>query len=455
MSLRLPKNFNKKFQFSQDGKSLTISDLEDILNKNPSILRGVLDKRVCLHGSPFHIIQWLILLYGYADQIFISNIKLTDEEAELLIKNYDPELIISDANFLPNQWSNIPALQLDKIFNQDEIDGSDFIENLETRQTAIVLSTSGTTNTPKLVSNSLEGLIRTISRSENSKNLIWGLFYEPSRFAGLQIILQSLFGGGKLLLGKSGQSLDQIIDFYADMHCNAISATPSLWKKLCMSPNLGSLPLKQITLGGEIVEQNILDLLSKKFPASRIVHIYASTEAGTCLTVTDKKEGFPSAWLDREINGIKFKISGESTLCFFSKSFKQEYLKIDTSIYQEKSWIDSGDLVEVIDDRVYFKGRLNGAINVGGNKVLPEEVEGVISKVEGVLEVMVSSKKSSILGSLVTATVKIDKKKDRKDIQTLILKKCKSDLESYKVPSFIRFTDEINLSSGFKIIRNG
>jgi hypothetical protein len=40
------------------------------------------------------------------------------------------------------------------------------------------------------------------------------------------------------------------------------------------------IPLKQITIGGEAVDQVTLDMLRGVFPAARITHIYASTEAG-------------------------------------------------------------------------------------------------------------------------------------------------------------------------------
>jgi acyl-CoA synthetase (AMP-forming)/AMP-acid ligase II len=40
--------------------------------------------------------------------------------------------------------------------------------------------------------------------------------------------------------------------------------------------------------------------------------------------------------------------------------------------------VDTGDMVELEDGRYYFRGRIGGVINVGGQKVYPEEVEAVI-----------------------------------------------------------------------------
>ena len=46
--------------------------------------------------------------------------------------------------------------------------------------------------------------------------------------------------------------------------------------------------------------------------------------------------------------------------------------------------LDTQDLVRVEGERVYFLGMASGAINVGGNKVNPEEVENHIRNVCGV-----------------------------------------------------------------------
>jgi hypothetical protein len=57
------------------------------------------------------------------------------------------------------------------------------------------------------------------------------------------------------------------------------------------------VPLIQVTLGGEVVDQQILDSLRRTFPHARIVHIYATTELGRCFSVTDGRAGFPARYL--------------------------------------------------------------------------------------------------------------------------------------------------------------
>ena len=76
----------------------------------------------------------------------------------------------------------------------------------------------------------------------------------------------------------------------------AVSGTPSYWRRLVTLGSrdaLKEIPLEQITLGGEIADQTLLDTLKLMYPAARIVHIYATSELGRCFSVKDGKAGFP------------------------------------------------------------------------------------------------------------------------------------------------------------------
>ena len=51
-----------------------------------------------------------------------------------------------------------------------------------------------------------------------------------------------------------------------------------------------------------------------------------------------------------------------------------------TALADEDGFVDTGDMLELRGDRYYFAGRREGIINVGGQKVHPEEVEAVINR---------------------------------------------------------------------------
>ncbi|MBU9818304.1 AMP-binding protein, partial [Rahnella sp. BCC 1045] len=85
----------------------------------------------------------------------------------------------------------------------------------------------------------------------------------------------------------------------------AASGTPTFWRQALWRNGdvLAQLKLEQITLGGEPVDQGILDRLREVFPDARISWIYASSEAGAAIAVHDGLAGFPETWLEREVAG--------------------------------------------------------------------------------------------------------------------------------------------------------
>jgi acyl-coenzyme A synthetase/AMP-(fatty) acid ligase len=110
--------------------------------------------------------------------------------------------------------------------------------------------------------------------------------------------------------------------------------------------------------------------------------------------------------------------------------------------------------VEQRDDRVYFIGRDSGSINVGGNKVIPEEVEAVIREVDGVAEVVVKPQNSGIIGQLVLAEVQLlDEVSDKKNLKQKIILHCRAHLEKFKVPALVKFVAEIKNNPTGKLNR--
>ncbi len=324
----------------------------------------------------------------------------------------------------------------------------------ELSNTAWILSTSGTTGLPKLVCHSLESLTRTTKIDiEAASQFRWGLVYDISRFSGIQVFLQSILSGSTLIVPSVGLQIQSQIDYFIANKCNAISATPTFWRKLLMCQRLDNLQLKIVSMGGEIADTGLLKALSAKFTLAKIIHIYASTEAGVGFSVGDLRAGFPKSFLDNGANGIDFKISRIGTLMLKDGKRNKEYLN-GGGLYSDSGYIDTGDVIKIEGDRVYFVGRNSGAINVGGNKVQPEEIESVILKSEYVSAARVYAKKSSMMGSIICVDVVVTKK----EVDLIFLKKnitmlCVDNLEKYKVPSIIKFVNELDVNENGKIKR--
>lgn len=316
-----------------------------------------------------------------------------------------------------------------------------------------ILATSGTTSTPKLASYEFGSLSSTVVKDvDKGAEYIWGLNYDLNRFAGLQVYFQAILSGSTLVVAESDWSVEASVTAFLAGGVNVMSATPSFWRKLLMCPSAAELGLKRIALGGEISSQLILSALKQAYPVAKIIHIYASTEAGVGFTVRDCIEGFPVKLLDSG-EGVDLKIQN-GTLWIKSNRSSDKLLKGQIDADSE-GFIDSGDLVEIKGNRVFFLGRDSGAINVGGNKVIPEEVEAIINSLDYVLESRVYGKSNSILGMIVAADVALCQRDhlDKKEVKKKLIEYCRARLESFKVPAMLKFVDSIEVNETGKVQR--
>ena len=397
-------------------------------------------KRIALGEMPIlELACALILLDGLAEVICLLPKEVTPQERASLLAQAKIDLVIegSDLGFseLIRSIHSIGAIESSIISNGD---------SLRTIETIWMLPTSGTSGIPKLISHTLESLTRTMTARNLSNQYVWGSLYSIRRFAGLQVFLQSWISQTPLILLDESQNLFESLDSLIKFGCNSLSATPSMWRKLSMIPRFNEMNLNQITLGGEIVDQPVLSMLSNRFPVARITHIYASTEAGVGIVVRDKKSGFPMDLLSAPQSMLKMQIDENDHLWF----------EVENTQIKGKQWIDSGDVVKVDGDRVYFLGRANGSINVGGNKVMPEEVESVIKQMSEVAFVQVRAKKSPIMGSLIEAVVTMKPGHDfNGDFKKRLIAYCRTHLNDFKVPAFVIQNNEITLSSSGKLSR--
>jgi len=306
----------------------------------------------------------------------------------------------------------------------------------------------------KYVNHSLNSLCRTVARSKQNASQRWGLLYDPARFAGLQVVLQALLSGASLVVSEGDAPLPKRVDYFVRQGVTALSATPTLWRHLLMIEQFAKLGVSQITLGGEIVDGRLIKTLATLFPAAHITHIYASTEAGVGFAVHDGEEGFPTAWIDKTIGEVRLGISETNTLLIQSLANVQTYANQSIPIFDDQGWHDTGDLLDVVGDRVIFKGRLNGSINVGGNKVMPEEVERHIEKLHFVSRAIVSGRKNSIAGNLLEASIVLtSEERDLDEAVQSVHDHCSKSLVAYKVPVFIKVIESIPISASGKLTR--
>lgn len=311
-----------------------------------------------------------------------------------------------------------------------------------TLETTWVVYTSGTTGVPKSVRHTIASLSRTVVRSEGASQLVWGLLYDPNRMAGIQVLLQALLSGTTVVAADIHGGLSARLSELADGGVTALSATPTLWRSI-LSLGGGGLSLCQITLGGEIADQTVLNALAARFPDARIVHVFASTETGAAFSVRDGREGFPVSYLSDPPRGIALAIR-DGILAVYSPG---------VSSADEDGFASTGDVVEVVDDRVVFRGRASGVVSVGGANVWPEEIEGILRTHPEVGEAVVSVKPNPMSGNVLIATVVPKPDADPAGLGKRVRVWIKSQVPNTHVPAMVKVAESIEVSSAGKAVR--
>ena len=116
-----------------------------------------------------------------------------------------------------------------------------------------------------------------------------------------------------------------------------------------------------------------------------------------------------------------------------------------------EGWLRTGD-VGRIDERgyVFIEDRKKDMILVSGFNVYPNEIEGVIAKHPGVLEVAAVAKPDERAGEVVAVFIV---KKDFNLTEQDVIAHCRAELTGYKVPKYVYFKSELPKTNVGKILR--
>ncbi len=321
-----------------------------------------------------------------------------------------------------------------------------------------VLLTSGTSGPPKLVAHTLTSLAGHLLCAQAAPDSrIWSTFYDIRRYGGLQILLRAMLTGTSMVLSGTEESTSDFLVRAGRSGVTHISGTPSHWRSAMMSPMAGELKPHYVRLSGEIADQVILDQLHAAYPDAALVHAFASTEAGLAFEVKDGQAGFPVSALDATPD-VAMKIE-EGTLRIQSPRAALRYLGEGAPALRDADgFVNTGDRVEPRSGRLYFAGRSDGQINVGGQKVYPEEVEAVLNQHPSVQISLVRRKASSLTGAIVIADVVLKPSSaalpsGTQDLKNQILRHCRESLSPYKVPAAINFVPALDVSGTGKLQR--
>jgi len=325
------------------------------------------------------------------------------------------------------------------------------------RQTEWILFTSGTTGIPKMVVHTLATLTSAIKpRPRSDARLVWATFYDIRRYGGLQILLRAMLDGGSLVLSDAQEPVAEHLARLGAHGATHVTGTPSHWRRVLMRPEAQAIAPGYVRLSGEIADQAVLDNLHVLYPRARIVHAFASTEAGVGFEVADAREGVPASTIQDPGNGAKLKVE-DGSLRISSPGNARHYLGDgDLPLASPDGFVDTNDMMELRDGRYCFVGRRGRVVNVGGLKVHPEEVEAIINRHPAVRVSLVHPRRNAITGAVVVADVVLRENSEGDRAEALrreIVELCMGHLARHKVPAAVRFVPSLTFSASGKLAR--
>lgn len=340
---------------------------------------------------------------------------------------------------------------------------------LRPRDEALVLCTSGTTGTPKLVALPAESVLL------NASTIATALQLGPGDRVAVSTPLGYLYGlvGGCMASLWSGATC-HLYDPAAPLtilpaaitrdQITVLQGPPTFFRIFLGCADGGKFPnVRLLTTGGEALAQELSEDMRRSFPSARMLFLYGMTEAGPRISHEDCSTGGGRdgcvgkpyghfEWRVERFEGSQHPDAGR--LCLRGPSMLLGYIGPDglCSGLDDEGFHRTHDLVSLDEaGRIRFHGRIDRMFKSGGKLVNPEAVENVLRRCPGVREALCRARPHPLLGLALEAEVlpSVRDPLDPEQVAAFVRKEC----EPHAVPRVIRIVDSMKLAASGKIRR--
>jgi long-chain acyl-CoA synthetase len=247
---------------------------------------------------------------------------------------------------------------------------------------------------------------------------------------------------------------------------NYFTGVNTLFAALMNEPGFAELDFSslRLTIGGGMAVQEAVARKWQKITGTPITQAYGLTETSpgaivNPLGVTEftGSIGVPISSTDVRIcdddgNDVPPGESGE--ICIRGPQVMEGYWRQPeetAKVMLPGGWLRTGDIGHM-DEKgfVYIEDRKKDMINVSGFNVYPNEIEGVVAELDGVLEVAAVGVPDEKSGEAVKLfVVKRDESLTGEDV----IEHCRKNLTGYKIPREVEFRDELPKTNVGKVLR--
>ena len=335
---------------------------------------------------------------------------------------------------------------------------------------AIILLSSGTTGNPKgvvltknSITNNVNGVIKYLKLKENDRSLI----HTPTCYAfSVSQTLTHLMAGACLYPFSKIIFPGEILKVIKKNYLTGLTGPPASFKILIDIANNKFPSIRYCQVGGTPFSLDLAIKIRKIFPNSKILNVYGCSENSPRvsffylkkkLTKGLDKNGYYC--VGRAVAGTKIKIfnktkkSKEGEILIKGNSLMSRYWKnqILTKKKIINGYFNTGDIGYIFKKNLYLSGRKDFIINMGNQKIMPDEVENVLNKHPMIKDSVVYkiADRDNMLGSIPVANIVLKKKLDI----NLIFEFCSRYLSNYKIPKKFFLVSKIKKNLYGKIER--
>ncbi len=319
----------------------------------------------------------------------------------------------------------------------------------------LVVFTSGTSGRPKAIVHNVSFLLEKFStRQPRSARAIPLLLFD--HMGGFNTLMSILLGRGSIVFSED-RGIDAVLAQIEKFDVDLLPTTPTFLSIMLVSEawkRFDLTSLKIVTYGTEVMNEALLGRLNEIMPDVRFKQTYGLSEVGVLMT---SSRGNENTWVKLVGEGLETKIEDGILWVKTSSVMVGRVIFDDDGGRFEPNrdeWFCTGDLVDVDDEYLRFKGRATDIINVSGLKVYPNEVENCLMRLDCVANAVVFGKKNRLVGEVVAAQIELrDANANFDETRRAIMAHCGASLDRFKVPREISFVDGVEVTDRLKTRR--
>ncbi|MFT3707503.1 MAG: fatty acid--CoA ligase family protein [Archangium sp.] len=312
----------------------------------------------------------------------------------------------------------------------------------------LVIFSSGSSGAAKAVLHDFEALLEKFRTLRQKKTVLTFLLFD--HIGGIDTLMNALSNGGTIVTTPS-RDPDVVWSLVAKHRVHTLPTSPTFLNLVLLHEawkRHDSSSLQVIAYGTEPMPQSTLARLSEVLPHVKCVQTYGLSELGV-LRSRSRADG--SLFISFTHDGFETQIR-DGVLWVRTPAAMLGYLNAP-DLFDADGWLNTQDAVEVEGEWLRVLGRVSDLINVGGQKVYPAEVEGVLMQMDNVADVAVYGEKNPLTGQFVAARVNLKEPEALDVFKKRLRAFCREKLAAYKIPVRIELTEEKQFSARFKKTR--